>query len=135
MQKTLRGLLEERTRILKAIGELGDFRPGSISTTTGKCGTRTCHCHRPDDPGHGPTYRLTRKVNGKTVTETFPDEARLDKARAEVAEFHRFRELCSQLTEVNEQICRSREAEEGLRGGRDWEKKRRKRSWRKSAKR
>ena len=31
---------------------------------------QTVHCHRAGDPGHGPYYRLTRKVNGKTVTET-----------------------------------------------------------------
>ena len=133
MERNLDRLLEERARILRAICELGDFRPGSITTTTGRCGTRTCHCHRPNDRGHGPTYRLTRKVNGKTVTETFSDKAALDKAQGEIAEFHKFRELCGRLTEVNEQICRSREVEEGRRGGRDWEKKRRKRSWRKSA--
>ena len=135
MEKNLSKLLEERTTILKGICELGDFRPGSITTTAGRCGTRTCHCHRPNDQGHGPTYRLTRKVKGRTVTETFADRESLDKAQGEIAEFHKFRELCGRLTEVNEQICRLRAVEEDRVAGRDWEKKRRKRSWRKSAKR
>ena len=48
-----------------------------------------CHCHRPGDAGHGPYYRLTRKVDGKTVTETFSSPASLAKAQREVAEYHR----------------------------------------------
>jgi hypothetical protein len=48
---------------------------------------------------------LTRKVDGKTVTETFSSPAALTKAQREVAEYHRFRELGGQLLDVNEEIC------------------------------
>ena len=48
---------------------------------------------------------MTRKVNGKTVTETFSSPAGLAKAQREVAECQRFRELGDQLLDVNEQIC------------------------------
>jgi len=108
MEQEVGDLLDERQRILDSICELGDFRRGSITTTAGRCGTPTCHCHQPDDPGHGPSHRLTRKVQGKTVTETFGNPALLEKARKEVAAFQRFRQLCDQLTEVNERICRLR---------------------------
>ena len=74
----------------------------------GRCGNPRCHCHERDDPGHGPFYRLTRKVDGKTVTETFSTPAALRKAQNEVAEYHRFRELSRDLLEVNEKICRAR---------------------------
>lgn len=134
MEQDLGGLLDERARILEGIGELGDFRRGSITTTTGKCGTPTCHCHQPDDPGHGPSHRLTRKVHGKTVTETFRNPALLEKAQREVAEFHRFRELCDQLTEVNERICQVRPVASS-KASDDLKKKPRTRSSRKSAKR
>jgi hypothetical protein len=64
--------------------------------------------HQANDPGHGPYYRLTRKVEGKTVTETFSTDVALRKAQREVAEYHRFRRLSQELLEVNEQICRLR---------------------------
>jgi hypothetical protein len=69
-------------------------------------------------------------VNGKTVTETFSTAAGLAKARREVAECQRFRELGDQLLDVNEQICELRPVEEI--SPTTQEKKRLKRSKRKS---
>ena len=98
----------QRTAIQQEIARLGDMRAGFITTTGGRCGNPRCHCHEKDDPGHGPFYRLTRKVNGKTVTETFSIPAALRKAQNEIAEYHRFRELSRDLVEVNQKICRAR---------------------------
>jgi hypothetical protein len=112
MSDSLVDLEFRRTRIQAQITELTDMRAGSITGTSGRCGNRNCHCHRPGDSGHGPYYRLTRKVAGKTVTETLPSPASLAKAQREVAEYHRFRELGGQLLEVNEQICGMRPVEE-----------------------
>jgi len=110
---------------------LGDFRRGSITGITGRCGKANCRCHQPGQPGHGPNFRLTRKLQGKTVSETFADPAALRKAQREVAEFHRFQALSGSLIEVNEKICQLRpvEGEEGLN---EQEKKRGKRSGRRS---
>ncbi len=108
----LEKLEQERTALLHQVSELGDFRRGSITTTSGTCGTPTCHCHRRNDPGHGPNFRLTFKVNGKTVTESISDQAVLRKVRKEVTEYHHFRDLSQSLVEVNEKICRLRPSEE-----------------------
>ena len=129
MSDSLASLEARRAEIQSAIGGLGDLRSGSITGTGGRCGNRRCHCHRPGDAGHGPYYRLTRKVNGKTVTETFSSAVALRKAQREVEEFHRFRELSRDLLAVNEQICRLRPVEETLT---DEGKKRPKRSRRRS---
>jgi hypothetical protein len=104
----LEKLENERTALPRAVCTVGDMRRGSITATSGTCGTPTCHCHRPNDPGHGPTSRLTYKVEGKTVTESLSNPAALRKAQREVAEYHRFRELGQSLVEVNEKICRLR---------------------------
>jgi len=85
MPDSLLDLERRRSQVLAEISELGDFRPGSISATSGRCGTPSCHCHQPDDPGHGPNSRLTYKVDGKTVTESFPSAAAQRKAEREVA--------------------------------------------------
>lgn len=108
----LEKLEQERSALLHQISLLGDFRRGSITTTSGTCGTPTCHCHRRNDPGHGPNFRLTVKVNGKTVTESISNPALLRKAQKEVTEYRHFRDLSQSLVEVNEKICRVRPGDE-----------------------
>ena len=130
MADSLADLEGRRVSIQSQIARLADMRAGSITGTGGRCGNRNCHCHLAGDPGHGPYYRLTRKVEGKTVTETLSSPASLAKAQREVAEYHRFRELGGQLLNVNEQICELRPVEENHLSAQ--EKKRRKRSGRKS---
>jgi|SRR5215469_12692339 len=130
MSDSLGALEDRRAAVQSQISQLGDMRSGSITGTGGRCGNPRCHCHRTGDPGHGPYYRLTRKVDGKTVTETFSSAANLAKAQREVAEYHRFRELSGQLVDVNEQICALRPVEEAAMSGQ--EKKRPRRSGKKS---
>jgi len=125
----LAGLEQQRSVVLKQILELGDFRSGSITAISGRCGKPNCRCHRPNQPGHGPNFRLTRKIHGKTVSETFSSAAELRKAQREVEAFHRFRQLSQELLEVNERICRTRPVEDTLS---PQEKKRPKRSAKKS---
>lgn len=125
MPKPLASLEQQRSAILAQILELGDFRSGSVTAISGRCGKPGCRCHRPNQPGHGPNFRLTRKVDGRTVSETFSSAAERHKAQREVEAFHRFRKLGRQLLEVNEQICRARPVEDTLSSE---EKKRPKRS-------
>ena len=125
MPDPIPSLEQQRSSILSQILELGDFRSGSITTIKGRCGKPNCHCHQPGQPGHGPNFRLTRKVNGKTLSESFASAAELRKAQREVEAFHRFQQLSQQLLEVNESICRARPVEDTLSPE---EKKRSKRS-------
>jgi hypothetical protein len=111
---SLASLEQKRSGILTQIQRLGDFRSGSITSIQGRCGKPNCRCHQPNQPGHGPNFRLTRKVNGKTVSESFSSVAELRKAQREVEAFHRFRQLSQELLEVNEKICRARPVEDTL---------------------
>jgi len=131
--ESLTALERQRTVILSRLLDLGDFRSGSISAVSGRCGKPNCRCHQPGQPAHGPNYRLTRKLNGKTVSETFASPAQRRKAQRQVDNFQRFRELSRQLLNVNEQICRLRPVEEDT-GLSPQEKKRSKRSNKKSPK-
>lgn len=114
MSLTLRELEEQKRGLMRAILELGDLRPGSITGIVRRCGKPTCHCARPDDPGHGPNLRLTFKVQGKTITESLPTPVAVRKAEAEIAEFRKFQELTHAFVQVSEQICRLRPVEESL---------------------
>jgi len=129
LPNSLSALEQQRSDILTRILQLGDFRSGSITAIKGRCGKPNCHCHQPGQPGHGPNFRLTRKVDGKTVSESFSSAAELRKAQREVEAFHRFRQLSQDLLEVNEKICRARPIEDTLTPE---EKKRPRRSTKKS---
>lgn len=130
MPDPLSALIDERSTLLRQVSELGDFQPGSISSPTRRCGKPSCHCAKPNDPGHGPHYQLTQKIDGKTVTQNLPSPAAIRKAESEVAEYHKFRDLTDGLVEVNRKICRARPVEQTEQTAQ--EKKRRKRSSRKS---
>lgn len=128
--KSLQSLERQRADIATQIAALGDLRCGSITSTTGRCGKPNCHCHKPKNPGHGPNLRLTFKVNGKTVTESLPDQAATRKAEREIAEFRKLQSLHKEFVEVNAQICQVRPPEPDTMLSE--EKKRRMRSNRKS---
>jgi len=128
---SLASLEQQRAAILAQMLELGDFRSGSITAISGRCGKPNCHCHQPNQPGHGPNFRLTRKVDGKTVSESFSSAAELRKAQREVEAFHRFRQLSEQLLKVNERICRARPVEETLSPEEKKQPKRSSTKWRK----
>jgi hypothetical protein len=124
MPDTLDTLEADRSELLEQFLRLGDLRPGSITAVVRRCGKPSCHCAKPNDPGHDPQFRLTRRVAGKTVTETFPNPAALRKAQQEVAEFHRLQKLSDELVRVNEKICELRPMQPQRGGWTDQEKKR-----------
>jgi hypothetical protein len=129
MAESLADLEQQRAAVLRQISELEDFRAGSITGTGGRCGNPGCHCHRSDDPGHRPHPRLTYKVNGKTITESFATPADQRKAEREIKTFRQYRQLERSFLEVNEKICRTRPVADTLTAE---EKKRPKRSTRRS---
>lgn len=123
MAQSLSELEAARSQVLQQFLSLGDFRPGTLSGQSHRCGKPSCHCADPDDPGH-PQLRLLRKVKGKSVAESFPTPAAFRKASQEVNEYRRFQALVAELTALNEQICRLRPAEPGQSGWSEEEKKR-----------
>ena len=124
MPDSLSDLEHQRNAVLQQMLRLPDFRSGSITAARGTCGKANCRCHQPNQPGHGPNYRLTRKIKGKTVTETFPNPDAFRKAQQEVTEFHRFQQLSEDLVGINEKICTLRPVEQQRGGWTEQEKKR-----------
>jgi hypothetical protein len=132
MSNDLATLESQRSQLLEEFLGLGDLRPGSITAVTRRCGKPSCHCAKHNDPGHDPQFRLTRRVSGRTVTESFPNPTALRKAQQEVAEFHRFQKLSQDLVALNEKICRLRPITQERGGWTEQEKKRLLRSMRRS---
>lgn len=130
MADDLPALESRRSELLGALSTLKDMRPGSVVGAVFRCGKPTCHCARPEDPGHGPNLRLTYKYQGKTVTEALPTPAAVRKAEREIAEFREYQRLGRELVAVSEKICRLRPVEQSAPS--EQEKKRRTRSGEKS---
>jgi hypothetical protein len=106
-------LERRRAGLYAELGRVGDFRRGSLNEVFRKCGKPNCACAAPGHPGHGPQWNLTRKEDRRTRTVHLRPGPELDKARREVAEHERFRDLVARLTEVNEAICAARPAVPG----------------------
>jgi len=106
-------LERRRGELYAELGQLGDFRRGSLNEAFRKCGKPNCACAAPGHRGHGPQWNLTRKAGGRTRTVHLRPGPELDRARREVAEYERFRDLVGQVTEVNEAICAARPAAPG----------------------
>ncbi|MGH7182323.1 MAG: DUF6788 family protein [Nitrospiraceae bacterium] len=111
MPPSLSELEQHRSRLAAQLSQLSDLRAGSVTGIVRRCGKPTCHCAQPDDPGHGPTLRLTYKVQGKTISESLPTSVAVRKAEREIAEFRKFQELSRSFLDVNEKICRLRPVE------------------------
>lgn len=94
-----------RDSLRGAFADIGDMRQGSLFSYHGKCGKAGCHCTSKDSPGHGPYWRLTREVEGKTITRNIPDGPCLEQTRVQIQEYQRFRELVQRFTEVSVQLC------------------------------
>jgi hypothetical protein len=110
-------LERRREELYRELGQVGDFRRGSLNEVRRKCGKPNCACAAPEHPGHGPQWNLTRTVDGRTRAVHLKPGPELDKARREVAEHERFRDLIGRVTAVNEAICQARPAVPGDAGG------------------
>lgn len=108
MSKSIADLESERANLIAQMASLQDLRPGCVTGIVRRCGKPTCHCARPEDPGHGPTLRLTYKAQGKTISEALPTPSAIRKAEREIAEFRKYQQISRDFVEVNEKICRLR---------------------------
>ncbi len=101
---TLELLHIRRKDLLHQILGTGLFRPGTMAQQYRKCGKPNCHCAREGDPGHGPSWILTRKVHSKTVSKAIP-LSELQATKDQIATYHQFQDAMHELTETNVQIC------------------------------
>ena len=105
MTTPLQALRDKRDQLAASLAHVDDLRPGFLTARFRKCGKPNCHCAQKDSPGHGPCYSLTHASGGKTITQVIPQGPAVDRTRAQIAEYHRFRKLVRELIAVSEQIC------------------------------
>ncbi len=72
IEPELQALKEHREHPVRELTTLGDVQSGSLVPRYRRRGKPSCHCAAEGDPGHGPSWSLTRRVQGKTVTRIIP---------------------------------------------------------------
>ena len=92
-------LRNRRNEICEELASIGDLRPGSLVARYRKCGKPNCHCAQEKGGGHGPSWSLTRKVEGKTVTKIIPPSA-VPETERQIAEYRRLRKLTDRKSVV-----------------------------------
>jgi hypothetical protein len=108
MAETLRELEGRRERLYQELAGLGDFRPGMVSVNFRKCGKSNCACAQAGHRGHGPQYLWNTTQNNQSRSQVVQLGPELQKVEGEIRSYRRFVELCGELVQVNEQICRVR---------------------------
>ena len=105
MEQSMASLQRHRETVFKKLGEMGNFRPGSISVNYRKCGKPNCVCAQPGHPGHGPQYLWSTTIKGKSYTKQLKLGPELKKYTEEVDSYHTFQKLCEELVRTSEKIC------------------------------
>ncbi len=108
MTETLASLEDRRQQLFKQLTQLGDFRPGTISTSYRRCGKGNCACAKAGHPGHGPRYQWSTTQQGKSRAQNLRLGPELVKVETELSNYRRFGELCGEIVTISEQICRLR---------------------------
>lgn len=97
-------LSRQREALRTQLASVGDMRPGSLVARYRACGKPSCHCAGKGERGHGPSWSLTHAVAGKTRTKIIPAGA-VQRTKAQISEYRRFRHLVRELVEVCEKLC------------------------------
>lgn len=96
-----------RQRVRKLAAQLartGFLTKGSVIRHYARCGNPDCRCQRDPAQRHGPYYRWSTKVAGKTVTRHLSDaEGRLYVEW--IADRRRVREILRQIERVSEKAA------------------------------
>ena len=108
MTHVLEELEQRRQKLYQQLQEVGDFRPGTISTNYRRCGKASCACAQAGHAGHGPQYLWNTTQGGKSRAESLRLGPELEKVEEELENYRRFQRLCRELVEVNLQICQRR---------------------------
>jgi len=104
MENVLTKLQVQKEAILQQIGELDEFRQGSLSPRYRKCGKPYCHCAKEGSKGHGPLWMTTRSSQGKTISKAIPQE-KVETTFKQIDTFHQFQNLVREYIETNIKIC------------------------------
>jgi hypothetical protein len=102
--------MDRRSRLIEKLTRLAEtMLQGSLSQTTRTCGKPSCRCHGGER--HGPHTYLTFRNDKGHSSGVYVPATELKRFRQGVADWKRFWELATELSQLNrEQLVRERQA-------------------------
>lgn len=95
-------------KIKKQLLELGEMRPGSLSTQYNVCGNPNCRCKHPERPvKHGPYYQISYTRKGRSKTE-FVKAEDVKMVKQQLKNYQTFKKLTDDWVELSLAIARLR---------------------------
>lgn len=86
-------------KVKRDLVELGDLRPGSLSTQYNVCGTPGCRCKADPPQKHGPYYQVSYTRKGKSSSK-FVKEKDLPTVRKQLKNYERMKLLMDQWVDL-----------------------------------
>ena len=112
MNDDIKGLESKRKELHEQLAGLGDIRRGTISVNYRKCGKKNCACALPGHPGHGPQYLWNTTIKGRSYAKNLKMGAELQKVINETDTYRIFQNLCDEIVQTNEKLCKLRPVHE-----------------------
>lgn len=97
--------------VKRRLAELGELRPGSLSTQYNVCGSPGCRCKDSPPKKHGPYYQLSYTRKGKSGTR-FIRKEHLASIRQQLKNYARMRALVDRWIELATKLSDLRLAKE-----------------------
>jgi len=101
-------LRRRRKLLLRKLPPLESVLRGSLIERYKRCGKPGCKCA--EGPGHGPKYYLSVVSASLKHQMDYVPQADYAEIRARVANYHRIREILEEISEINRELLRRREA-------------------------
>jgi hypothetical protein len=100
----LRPYRERVRRLAAQLAETGFLKGGTVIRHYARCGNPGCRCQRDPSQRHGPYYRWSTKVAGKTVSRHLSEEE--GRLYSEwIADRRRVRKILDQIEQVSEKAA------------------------------
>lgn len=100
--------LEQRiTEVKRQLMELGELRPGSLSTQYNVCGSPGCQCKASPPKRHGPYYQVSYTRKGKHSSR-FVRQEELSAVREQLKNYARMKELVDRWIDLASKLSELR---------------------------
>ena len=110
-RQSMEELQQRRVGLREDLGRVGDFRLGSLLYRYRRCGKPNCACADPSHEGHG-GWVISKKVGGRTVMSTVPDEQLIPSVKRQLEEGRKFWKVAEQFAEASDEWSRRQLADE-----------------------
>jgi hypothetical protein len=106
--KPTAALRRRREALLRQLPPLKAILRGSLIERYKRCGKPGCKCA--EGPGHGPKYYLSVSHSGSHPQMDYVPQEQYEQVADFVANYHRAREILEEISEINHELLRRREA-------------------------